>query len=108
MGVKAHRLVDRQPVVYSRAAVMTTNLDPAIALQDLQEQVIACRRCPRLVDWRETVAREKRRMYREWDYWGRPLPSFGDPPRPLAAGGTGPGGPRRQPHRANVYRRPQR
>jgi uracil-DNA glycosylase family 4 len=44
----------------------------------LQGQVVACRSCPRLVDWRERVAREKRAAYREDDYWGRPVPAFGD------------------------------
>ncbi len=48
-------------------------------LQRLQSQVVACTRCPRLVEHLGKVAREKRRMYRDWDYWGRPLPSFGDP-----------------------------
>jgi uracil-DNA glycosylase family 4 len=41
--------------------------------------VIACRRCPRLVAWRERVAREKRAAFRDEEYWGRPLPGFGDP-----------------------------
>jgi uracil-DNA glycosylase family 4 len=41
--------------------------------------VIACRRCPRLVAWRERVAREKRAAFADWDYWGRPVPGFGDP-----------------------------
>jgi uracil-DNA glycosylase family 4 len=50
-----------------------------IPLQQLQERVIACRLCPRLVEHRETVAVNKRRMYLDWDYWGKPLPSFGDP-----------------------------
>ncbi len=45
----------------------------------LNEQVIACRKCSRLVRWREKVAQEKRRAYREWEYWGRPVPGFGDP-----------------------------
>jgi uracil-DNA glycosylase family 4 len=49
------------------------------ALTALNEAVIACRRCPRLVEWREQVAREKRAAYREWDYWGRPMQGFGDP-----------------------------
>jgi uracil-DNA glycosylase family 4 len=40
---------------------------------------VRCRRCPRLVEWRERVAREKRAAFREEDYWGRPLPGFGDP-----------------------------
>ena len=40
---------------------------------------MSCRRCPRLVAWRETVAREKRAAYRDEQYWGRPIPGFGDP-----------------------------
>lgn len=44
----------------------------------LNTDVVTCRRCPRLVDWREKVAREKRRAYLEWDYWGKPVPGFGD------------------------------
>ena len=49
------------------------------ALQDLERRIVGCRRCPRLVEWRELVAREKRAAYRGDDYWGRPLPGFGDP-----------------------------
>ena len=49
------------------------------ALEALNEAVLDCRRCPRLVEWREQVAREKRAAYRECDYWGRPLQGFGDP-----------------------------
>jgi uracil-DNA glycosylase len=41
--------------------------------------VVACRRCPRLVEWRERVAREKRASFAGQDYWGRPVPGFGDP-----------------------------
>ena len=48
-------------------------------LEELRAQVIECRRCPRLVAWREQVAREKRAAFRDWDYWGRPVPGFGDP-----------------------------
>ena len=48
-------------------------------LADLQERVLACTLCPRLVDHREKVALDKRRMYRDWEYWGKPLPAFGDP-----------------------------
>ena len=44
----------------------------------LDREILACRRCPRLVEWREQVAREKRKAYRDWDYWGRPLTGFGD------------------------------
>ena len=49
------------------------------ALEALNEAVVDCRRCPRLVEWRERVAREKRAAYRDWDYWGRPMQGFGDP-----------------------------
>jgi len=54
-------------------------LESKTALRILQEQVIACRQCPRLVEYRERVAREKRFAFRNDEYWGRPLPSFGDP-----------------------------
>jgi uracil-DNA glycosylase family 4 len=48
------------------------------ALRIVAEEVCACRKCPRLVKYREKVAREKRRAYREWEYWGRGVPGFGD------------------------------
>ena len=60
------------------------------------------------MDWREETARVKRRMYRDEDYWGRPLAAFGDPQARLLDSRFGAGGPRRQPHRTHVYRRPQR
>ncbi|OLC99854.1 MAG: uracil-DNA glycosylase [Acidobacteria bacterium] len=44
----------------------------------LNEEIIACRKCPRLVKYREKVAREKRRAYRECEYWGKPVPGLGD------------------------------
>src|SRR5712671_2224444 len=47
-------------------------------LRVLNEEIVACRKCPRLVRYREKVAREKRRAYREWTYWGKPVPGFGD------------------------------
>jgi uracil-DNA glycosylase len=49
------------------------------ALRIITEEVSACRKCPRLVKYREKVAREKRRAFREWEYWGRGVPGFGDP-----------------------------
>ena len=49
------------------------------AIDELCETVINCRLCPRLVDWREEVARTKRAAFADEDYWGRPLPGFGDP-----------------------------
>jgi uracil-DNA glycosylase len=49
------------------------------ALRALEREIVECRRCPRLVAWREQVAREKRAAFRDWEYWGRPVPGFGDP-----------------------------
>jgi len=49
------------------------------ALEELEAEVIECRRCPRLVEWREQVAREKRAAFADQEYWGRPMPGFGDP-----------------------------
>ena len=48
-------------------------------LEALERRVVRCRRCPRLVEWRELVAREKRAAFRDEEYWGRPIPGFGDP-----------------------------
>jgi uracil-DNA glycosylase family 4 len=49
------------------------------ALEALNQAVVECRRCPRLVAWREQVALEKRAAYRDQQYWGRPMQGFGDP-----------------------------
>ncbi len=46
--------------------------------EKLNEEVVNCRLCPRLVEWREKVAAAKRAAFRDWTYWGRPLPGFGD------------------------------
>jgi uracil-DNA glycosylase family 4 len=48
-------------------------------LAALEARIVSCRRCPRLVEWRERVAREKRAAYRDEEYWARPIPGFGDP-----------------------------
>ena len=48
-------------------------------LAALETEIVACRRCPRLVEWRETVARDKVKRFRDEPYWGKPLPGFGDP-----------------------------
>jgi uracil-DNA glycosylase family 4 len=48
-------------------------------LEVLAAELVDCRRCPRLVAWREQVARERRAAFAEQDYWGRPVPGFGDP-----------------------------
>ena len=55
------------------------HIEPISELEALDEQVTGCRRCPRLVEWRELVARERRAAFAQETYWGRPLPGFGDP-----------------------------
>jgi uracil-DNA glycosylase family 4 len=59
-------------------------------LRVLNEEIVACRKCPRLVRYREKVARERRRAYREWSYWGKPVPGFGDPQAQLLILGLAP------------------
>jgi len=63
---------------------------PAAKLKILNEAIVNCRRCPRLVAHREQVARVKRRAYRDWEYWGRPVPGFGDPRARLLIVGLAP------------------
>jgi uracil-DNA glycosylase family 4 len=62
-----------------------------LRLTELRESVIGCGKCPRLVRYREHVARAKRRAYRDWTYWGRPVPGFGDPRAELLIIGLAPG-----------------
>lgn len=60
------------------------------SLEKVTQEVIDCRKCPRLVWWREKVASEKRTAFRDWQYWGRPLPGFGDPQARLLVIGLAP------------------
>jgi uracil-DNA glycosylase len=60
-------------------------------ITNLKTEIINCRKCPRLVAWREQVAREKRRAYRDQEYWGRPVPGFGDPAARVFVIGLAPG-----------------
>lgn len=59
--------------------------------QQLNAEIVACRQCPRLVEYRERIAREKRRAYRDWTYWGRPVPGFGDHDARIVLVGLAPG-----------------
>ncbi len=52
-------------------------MNPVQPLDSINERIVRCVRCPRLVEYRERVAREKKREFREWEYWGRPVPSLG-------------------------------
>ncbi|MEV0492578.1 uracil-DNA glycosylase [Streptomyces atratus] len=60
------------------------------SMRELDQTVSTCRACPRLVAWREEAARVKRRAFRDWEYWARPVPGFGPPDAPLAIIGLAP------------------
>ncbi len=60
-------------------------------LESLNQQIIQCRKCPRLVEWREEVARVKRKAYLDEEYWGKPVPGFGDPQACVLVVGLAPG-----------------
>jgi uracil-DNA glycosylase family 4 len=60
-------------------------------LRELNCEVVECKVCPRLVEYRERIAREKRKAYRDWDYWGKPVPGFGDPNARVLILGLAPG-----------------
>ncbi|NUQ85047.1 MAG: uracil-DNA glycosylase [Anaerolineales bacterium] len=59
--------------------------------EQLNRQIISCRKCPRLVAWREEVARVKRKAYKNEEYWGKPVPGFGDPQARILVVGLAPG-----------------
>ncbi len=59
--------------------------------EQLNTEIIVCRKCPRLVQWREQVARTRRRAYLDWVYWGKPVPGFGDRKARILVVGLAPG-----------------
>jgi uracil-DNA glycosylase family 4 len=59
--------------------------------QSLETEIISCRKCPRLVSWREEVAKKRKRAFMDWTYWGKPVPGFGDPRARLLVVGLAPG-----------------
>ena len=65
--------------------------DNSELLRVLNDEIVSCRKCPRLVEYRERVAREKRLAYRDWTYWGKPVPGFGDASAQLLIVGLAPG-----------------
>jgi uracil-DNA glycosylase family 4 len=60
-------------------------------LEELNNKIVSCRKCPRLVEWREEVARVKRKAYKDHEYWGKPVPGFGDPQARVLVVGLAPG-----------------
>ncbi|MCI0350205.1 MAG: uracil-DNA glycosylase, partial [Acidobacteriales bacterium] len=65
-------------------------MNPSQELTSLAQGIVTCRQCPRLVEHRESVARTRRRAFRDWEYWGRPVPGFGDPNAELLILGLAP------------------
>ncbi|MFN2275586.1 MAG: uracil-DNA glycosylase family protein, partial [Anaerolineales bacterium] len=62
-----------------------------MSFADLEREILQCRKCPRLVAWREEVARTKRKAYMEYEYWGKPVPGFGDRRARVLVVGLAPG-----------------
>jgi uracil-DNA glycosylase family 4 len=60
-------------------------------LEKHNEEIVSCRKCPRLVAWREEIARVKRKAYKDDEYWGKPVPGFGDPNARVLVVGLAPG-----------------
>jgi uracil-DNA glycosylase family 4 len=63
---------------------------PSDSLEAVAREIVESRKCPRLVEWRERVAREKTARFRDWEYWGKPVPPFGDPNARLVVVGLAP------------------
>jgi uracil-DNA glycosylase family 4 len=79
------------PSTTASQRLRTNDQRPPHWLTVLNHEVVACTRCPRLVAYREQVAREKRRAYRDCEYWGKPVPGFGDPNARVLVMGLAPG-----------------
>ena len=59
-------------------------------IKQIHGQIISCNDCPRLVSWREEIAEKKRKSFMDWDYWGKPVPGYGDPKSGLLILGLAP------------------
>lgn len=81
---QARVMTDSDAPDYPATAVVAADLD------DLDARLVQCRACPRLVEWREAVAVEKRASFRDQQYWGRPVPGFGDPRASIVVVGLAP------------------
>src|SRR5947209_20321289 len=80
-----------RPTVVCPTALHTIAAVPnASTIAALAEEITRCRRCPRLVEWRERVACEKRPSFAGHEYWGRPVPGFGDPAASILVIGLAP------------------
>jgi uracil-DNA glycosylase family 4 len=85
------RRVSQGKATNNRIAPLVLPAVLPLALAALEERVVNCERCPRLREYCTGIARKRRRMWSEWEYWGRPVPSFGDPQARLLFVGLAPG-----------------
>src|SRR5262245_53978644 len=81
----------RTPALYNQNGPLSCERTYYNMLQILQEEIVNCTRCPRLREHCVNIATVKRRAYRDWEYWGRPVPAFGDPHARVLILGLAPG-----------------
>src|SRR5579872_6446178 len=86
-GRRSYSNVDSAGSVKNRRSTDST----VASILDLNQAVVACTLCPRLVAYREEIGRIKRRAYRDWEYWAKPVPGFGDPDARVLIIGLAPG-----------------
>lgn len=89
-GEVTRSIVPRRPPPAESANFPARTAPSTSSLNELDAAVATCRACPRLVAWREEAARVKRRAFRDWEYWARPVPGFGPPDASLAIIGLAP------------------
>jgi uracil-DNA glycosylase family 4 len=89
--LKIKRIYDSPEKVQAISESRPPQVKRAALLEIIESEIVECRKCPRLVAYLEKVARVKRRAYRDWQYWGRPVPAFGDPNARLVIIGLAPG-----------------
>jgi uracil-DNA glycosylase len=90
LSEEEHRRPEPQTPSTSSEQALRGAHDAPEPLAAVRDEVVGCRACPRLVEWRERIGREKRRAFRDWEYWARPVPGFGDPAARLLILGLAP------------------
>src|SRR5438552_2732907 len=73
------------------AVIPATSVQMSSGLIQINQQIIACERCPRLITYCRKIGREKRRAYMDWEYWAKPVPGWGDPKARVLILGLAPG-----------------
>jgi uracil-DNA glycosylase family 4 len=88
---KPRHFTTRRPVSRLLCNFYNTEMGESHTLEELNARIVACESCPRLRAYCAEIARERRRQWRDWSYWGRPVPSFGDPEARVLVFGLAPG-----------------